>query len=99
ALIAKKALAEEAEKLGESSTEWKATGDRFRAMVVQWRNFRGLDQKTDDELWDRFSRAREQFNKRRGAHFADLDKQREVARRKKEELIVAAEELDRKSVV
>src|SRR5699024_11233965 len=45
------------------------------------------------ELWDRFSRAREQFNKRRGAHFADLDKQREVARRKKEELIVAAEEL------
>ena len=93
ALRGKRALAEEAEKLGESSTEWKATGDRFRTMVDEWRGFRGLDQKTDDELWERFSRAREQFNKRRGAHFADLDKQREVARRKKEELIVAAEEL------
>lgn len=93
ALRNKTALAEEAEQLGEHSTEWKAAGDRFRAMVDEWRGFRGLDQKTDDELWERFSSAREKFNKRRGAHFAELDKQRDVARRKKEELIARAEEL------
>jgi hypothetical protein len=44
-------------------------------------------------LWKRFSKARESFNRRRGAHFAELDKQRASAKERKNELIAEAESL------
>lgn len=86
-------LAEEAEQLGESSTQWKQAGDRLRAILDEWKTIRGVDRKTDDALWKRFSRAREAFNRRRGAHFAELDRTRAAAKRVKEELIERAEAL------
>jgi hypothetical protein len=59
-----------------------------------WRpTIRGLDRKTDDALWKRYSKAREAFNRRRGAHFAELDRDRAGARTRKEELVAQAEEL------
>ena len=53
----------------------------------------GLDRKTDDALWKRYSAARETFNRRRGSHFADLDRERAGARSAKERLCERAEEL------
>ena len=93
AIAKKEALAAEAEELAESSTEWKAAGDRIRAILEEWKKIRGIDRKTDDELWKRYSRARDAFNRRRGAHFAELDRGRASARRTKEELLAKAEEL------
>lgn len=89
----KEALAAEAEELANGSTQWKAAGDRLRAILDEWRTVTGLDRKTDDALWKRYSAARETFNRRRGSHFADLDRERASARQAKEALCVRAEEL------
>ncbi|MFI9453858.1 DUF349 domain-containing protein [Amycolatopsis sp. NPDC052450] len=97
AVLRKQALADEAEKLAAESTQWKAAGDRLRAILDEWKTVKGVDRKTDDELWKRFSKAREAFNRRRGSHFAELDKQRAGAKNRKEELIAEAEALSESS--
>ncbi|HVW42693.1 MAG TPA: DUF349 domain-containing protein [Amycolatopsis sp.] len=89
----KQSLAEEAERIAAESTQWKVAGDRLRAILDEWKSIKGVDRKTDDELWKRFSKAREAFNRRRGSHFAELDKQRAAAKTRKEELITEAESL------
>ena len=89
----KEALAAEAEELANTSTQWKAAGDRLRTILDEWRTVTGLDRKADDALWKRYSAARETFNRRRGSHFADLDRERAGARQAKEQLCVRAEEL------
>jgi hypothetical protein len=93
AIAKKQALAKEAEAIAAESTQWKAAGDRLRTILDEWKAVKGVDRKTDDELWRRFSKAREAFNRRRGSHFADLDKQRASAKARKEELITEAEAL------
>jgi hypothetical protein len=89
----KEALAAEAEELATNSTQWKAAGDRLREILEEWRTISGLDRKTDDALWKRYSTARETFNRRRGSHFAELDRDRAGARQAKEALCERAEEL------
>lgn len=89
----KEALAAEAEELAANSTQWKAAGDRLRDILDEWRTISGLDRKTDDALWKRYSAAREGFNRRRGSHFAELDRERAGARQAKEALCERAEAL------
>ncbi|HTJ68958.1 MAG TPA: DUF349 domain-containing protein [Actinospica sp.] len=88
----KEAIVAEAEQLSESG-QWKSTGERLRALVDEWKAVPRLDRKSDDELWNRFAAARSAFAKRRKAHFAELDAEREVARGRKEDLVEQAEEL------
>lgn len=89
---AKEALVVEAEELAQSE-QWRAAGERLRALVDTWKGLPRLDRKSDDELWHRFSHARSAFSKRRKAHFASLDAQREEARKTKERLVGEAEAL------
>ncbi|MFH8491476.1 DUF349 domain-containing protein [Streptomyces longisporoflavus] len=89
---AKEALVVEAEELAQSE-QWRAAGERLRALVDTWKGLPRLDRKSDDELWHRFSHARSAFSKRRKAHFASLDAQREEARKTKEKLVGEAEAL------
>jgi Domain of Unknown Function (DUF349) len=89
----KEALATEAEELAANATQWKTAGDRLRAILDEWKTIGGLDRKTDDALWKRYSAARETFNRRRGSHFAELDRERSTARDAKERLCARAEEL------
>ncbi|MGV9739538.1 DUF349 domain-containing protein [Nocardia farcinica] len=89
----KEALCAEAEKIAAESTQWKAAGDRLREILEEWKTIRGVDRKVDDALWKRYSKAREAFNRRRGAHFAELDRERAAAKARKEELCARAEEL------
>jgi Domain of Unknown Function (DUF349) len=89
----KEALAAEAEDLAANATQWKAAGDRLREILDEWKTITGLDRKTDDALWKRYSAARETFNRRRGSHFAEMDRERAGARQAKERLCVRAEEL------
>jgi uncharacterized protein DUF349 len=89
----KEALAAEAEDLAENSTQWKAAGDRLREILDEWKTISGLDRKVDDALWKRYSAAREAFNRRRGSHFAELDRERTGVRQAKEQLCERAEEL------
>lgn len=87
----KERLAAEAEDLADNATHWKNAGDRLAAILEEWKTIRGIDRRTDDALWKRYSRARDVFNRRRGAHFAELDRNRAAARRRKEELVERAE--------
>lgn len=89
----KEQLAAEAETLSAESTQWKAAGDRLREILDEWKTIRGVDRKVDDALWKRYSKAREAFNRRRGAHFAELDRERASAKTRKEELVTKAEAL------
>jgi len=89
----KEALAAEAEDLAANSTQWKTAGDRMRAILDEWKTITGLDRKVDDALWKRYSAARETFNRRRGSHFAELDRERSGVRQAKERLCEQAEEL------
>lgn len=89
---AKEALVVEAEELA-ASEQWRSAGERLRALVDTWKGLPRLDRKSDDELWHRFSHARSAFSKRRKAHFASLDAQREEARKTKERLVSEAEAL------
>lgn len=92
AVVAKEALVAEAEQLADS-TQWKASGDRLRAIVDEWRLIKGIDRRTDEQLWKRFAAARDTFTKRRGAHFVERDQQRDSVRLVKERIVVEAEEL------
>ena len=89
----KEALAAEAEDLAANATQWKSAGDRMRGILDEWRTVSGLDRKTDDALWKRYSAARDAFNRRRGAHFSELDRERAGAREAKERLCARAETL------
>jgi hypothetical protein len=93
AVAAKEKLAAEAEDIAANATSWKASGDRLRAIVEEWKQVKGVDRKTDDALWKRFAAARDAFGKRRGQHFAQLDAERGTAKQAKERLVAQAEAL------
>ena len=65
----------------------------MRVILDEWRTITGLDRKTDDALWKRYSAARDAFNRRRGSHFAELDRERAGAKQSKEQLCERAEAL------
>ena len=89
---AKRALVAEAQRLA-GSEDWRASGDRFRAIVEEWKAIRGVDRKTDSELWEAFSTARRDFDRRRRTHFAELEKSREHAAATKQRLVLEAQRL------
>lgn len=90
---AKERIVAEAERLGAEGTHWKSGGIRFRELVDEWKAAGRIDRPTETELWRRFSAARNQFGKRRKAHFAQVEREREEAKERKEELIAEAERL------
>src|SRR3954471_3455958 len=92
----KTALIEEAERVAETS-DWRKSDEQLRGLVERWKTMPRLDRKTDDELWSRLSAARSSFQRRRRAHFAELDERRRTSQTRKEELIAEAEKLSSSS--
>lgn len=92
AMVARKALAEEAESLGDS-TSWRVTTERYAAIVEEWKGLPRGDRAAEQEFWQRISAARTAFDKRRRQHFSELDATRKVAVARKRELISSAEAL------
>ena len=90
--MSRRALADEAERLS-SSTAWKATTERFTAIVEEWKALPRADRTTEQELWQRLSAARTSFDKARRTHFSELDATRKASQSRKRELIAAAEAL------
>ncbi|HVV22370.1 MAG TPA: DUF349 domain-containing protein [Pseudonocardiaceae bacterium] len=93
AVAHKQKLVDEAEQIAAEATQWKVAGDRLREILDEWKAIKGVDRKTDEQLWKRFAKARDTFNRRRGSHFADLDRTRAAARTRKQELVDEAESL------
>lgn len=91
-LAAKERLATEAESLTES-TDWKATGEKYKALFEEWKTVGSAGKEADEALWARFNSARDQFNKRRSADFELRQATRGAAKEKKEAIIAEAEAL------
>ena len=92
ALAERRRLVAEAESLQES-TSWKATTERYAAIVEEWKALPRGDRAAEQELWQRLSAARTAFDKRRRQHFSELDGQRKDAVARKRDLIARAEAL------
>lgn len=92
AMATREALAAEAESLS-GSTSWKATSERYAAMVEEWKALPRGDRATEQELWKRISTSRTSFDKRRRQHFTEVDAQRKDAIAGKRAVIAKAEAL------
>jgi hypothetical protein len=83
-------LVTEAETLANSHA-WKATTERFTALVEEWKALPRVERSSEQELWKRLSAARTTFDKNRRAHFHELDAVRKEAISRKRELIASAQ--------
>ena len=92
ALAEKEALIVEAETLAEGK-DWRHADEHIRALVDRWKGLARLDRKTDDALWTRLAAARSTVQRRRRAHFAELEEKRRGAQTRKAELVAEAEKL------
>jgi hypothetical protein len=89
----KERIVTEAERLAAEATHWKASGERMRELLEEWKVAPRGDRAAEAALWKRLSTARNAFAKRRKAYFATLEEERESIRSRKEELVIRAEEL------
>jgi uncharacterized protein DUF349 len=83
----------EAERLAVEATHWKASGERMRLLLEEWKVAPRGDRAQEAVLWKRLSAARNSFAKRRKAYFANLEEEREGIKARKEELASQAEAL------
>lgn len=88
----KEKIVAEAESLA-LSENWKATGDRLKALLEEWKAAPRLDKKTDAAFWKRFSASRNKFDKRRRTHFAQLEATASKVADAKGALVLEAEKL------
>ena len=89
----KERIVTEAERLAVEATHWKASGERMRQLLDEWKAAPRGDRAAEAILWKRLSTARNGFAKRRKAYFATLEEEREAIRARKEQLVSRAEEL------
>lgn len=88
----KERIAAQAEEIA-GSDKWKATGDRFAALMDEWKAAGSAGHEADEQLWKRFNTARRSFFSARDAHFRELSAARGEARARKEKLIEEAKAL------
>lgn len=91
-LTKKQALCSRAETLN-TSTDWKATGDRLKQLQDEWNLIGPVPKEHTEALWRRFRAAVDKFYERRKAHFDALDKERQANLAKKQALCARAESL------
>jgi hypothetical protein len=89
----KERIVAEAERLAVEATHWKASGERMRQLLEEWKAAPRGDRAAEAVLWKRLSAARNAFAKRRKAYFATLEEERESIRTRKEDLVTQAEAL------
>jgi len=88
----KEKLVAEAELLA-LSENWKATSERLKVLLDEWKAAPRLDKKSDADLWKRFSSSRNKFDKRRRTHFAQLEADSAVVVARKQAIIDEAVKL------
>jgi hypothetical protein len=89
----KERLVKEAEKLA-GSTDWKATADRFKQLMSDWKTAGRAPREVDDTLWAAFKAAQDTFFQARSAVFAEKDEELRANQRVKEEILAEAEALE-----
>ena len=89
----KEAIVIEAETIAAEATHWKNSSERLRQLLEEWKAAPRADRAVEAALWKRLSAARNAFNKRRKAYFAELTGERDEAKTRKETLCAEAEAL------
>ena len=89
----KEAIVVEAETIAAEATHWKNSSERLRQLLEEWKTAPRADRAVETALWKRLSAARNAFNKRRKAYFAELTEERDEAKTRKEGLCEQAEAL------
>ncbi len=89
----KEAIVIEAETIAAEATHWKNSSERLRQLLEEWKAAPRADRAVEAALWKRLSAARNAFNKRRKAYFAELTEERDEAKTRKERLCEEAETL------
>ena len=92
AIVKREEIVATAESLA-NSTSWKATGEKFKELLDQWKKLPAADRGKEQELWKRFSHARSAFDKARRGYFSTLDAGRAEAVTAKKAMIKKADEL------
>jgi Domain of Unknown Function (DUF349) len=81
----------------ETKIQWKTSSTRMRALLDEWKALQRtgpkLDRESETALWQRFSAARNSFDKARRVHFATLEDTQAEAKSAKEKLVKEAEAL------
>ncbi len=81
----------------ENKIQWKTSSARMRELLDEWKAHQRastrLDRDSESSLWQRFSSARNGFDKARRAHFASLDVVHGEAKAAKARLVEEAEKL------
>ena len=89
---AKERLVAEAEEVA-AKDNWKLSGDRLKELLDQWKSLPRIEKAADEELWKRFSAARNGFDRRRRTHFAKLASANDAVAQAKEAIVAEAEKL------
>ena len=89
----KEKLVKEAEKLS-ASTDWKATADRFKQLMADWKTAGRAPREVEDALWNAFKGAQDVFFQARNASFTEKDEEFRGNQKVKEEILAEAEALD-----
>ncbi len=92
ALALKERIVGEAEALADSEA-WKASSEKLKNLLDEWKKAPRLDKATDAALWKRFSASRNRFDKRRRQHFATLVSKQSEVKSAKEQIVESAEAL------
>lgn len=88
----KEKIVAEAESLALSES-WKATGERLKVLLDEWKAAPRLEKAADAALWKRFSASRNKFDKRRRTHFSQLEATSSLVASKKEDIVAEAKKL------
>jgi hypothetical protein len=98
--VQREKLVAEAESIAaqpENKIQWKASGARMRTLLDEWKAMQRsgpkLDRESETSLWQRFSAARNGFDKARRVHFAQLEGTQSEAKAAKQKLVAEAEAL------
>ena len=89
---AKEKLVAEAEEVA-AKDNWKLSGDRLKELLDQWKALPRIEKAADEELWKRFSAARNGFDRRRRTHSAKLSSANDAVAQAKEAIVAEAEKL------
>jgi hypothetical protein len=89
----KQKLIKEAEKLA-TSTEWKATADRFKQLMGDWKAAGRAPREVEDTLWGAFKAAQDVFFQARSAAFSEKDEEFRGNQTVKEAILAEAEALE-----
>ena len=90
AQAAKEAIIAEAEPLS-TSTDWRATGDAFRALMTRWKAAGSAGRQADEKLWAQFRALQDVFFQARSAVFDEQSEEFKANEAAKEALLDEAE--------